>query len=170
MRRNCELKRGVNSSLPWTKQSSYAWSTIIQQNTEDRPYLKKLPEMFSCSHRTTVTLFPCSRTLAMTAAKRPRRWPRPSITMAWNTGSTRLFTETQLPPNLKLWINTCKYSMFMMYSALGVLNIACFVADDEHTLTNWKEISVPNKKHARVTKYTLCPIYHVQERYLANPI
>lgn len=41
--------------------------------------LKKLPEILSCSLRTTITLLPCKIVLAIIAAKRPSKWPRPSI-------------------------------------------------------------------------------------------
>ena len=39
--------------------------------------------MFKPSHRTTTTLWPCKMVFATVAARRPIKWPRPSMIIGW---------------------------------------------------------------------------------------
>lgn len=43
--------------------------------------LKNSPEMLSCSQRTTTIFWPLSSCFATVLARRPRRWPLPSMTI-----------------------------------------------------------------------------------------
>lgn len=64
----------LDGALKWNgPRAGFTLHRLRRNDINFNLFLKKLPDMFSCSHLTTTTLLPSSKTFAMTAAKRPNK-------------------------------------------------------------------------------------------------